>query len=467
MGSQYAIERIVMGSLSIGGIVDASIDPGIAYALQSGSSAIDPHHLAVTDVVPVLECTTMDIKTFMDAAVAVSTVIPHIPIAAGTPLYAYLAQRSDGGTYTGGSSNQRIKITKGIIYPRYIRSNGQIAVIGIAICIDGLSAANALQIETGQALPAGSGGPANQWRVAAIINDADGSNTIRRVLGFDINFGISVGSVRTASRVDPSDCTVQGFAPTASFTTEAVKSVIDWTGATRAVATGDGFRLVLAKYTAGGIGIASSNGISFDFLAGSLIVPRTIGLGAGPVAIACDVIGVGGGTYEAASTPLEYSTGVTPPIDSTDAADAQRYMVGPLYENTTLLTEMVGGSFDFGVNVETVGPASLPWPTKAHVTRRTPMLRRNGVNGDYYQSLHSTLGRVTSGTTRQFLRKMTANGHGIADATTSHIKLQMAAAAYVQPGAASGADGGHFGHEVIFTKADNSALATSTGSAIS
>lgn len=468
MGNMYMVERIVCDTLTIGGLTEYSLSENVASQLMSGSSQLHPHHLAIGGVAPVIRCTTLDVKTVCDAAYGSSRIIPHIPIALAAPMYIYLTQVADGGTRTGGSNNIRLIINKGVLVPTSIGASGMLATLSFEIYCDGNSSGYAIETGTGVALPAGSGGPAATWRIGAIINNADASNTIRRVRTFSVEHGIRVSRASAGSYLEPLDSSVDYFAPSARFETEALKSVMDWTGVTRGAAAGAGFRFVLAPYTAGGIGFSTSGCISFDFLAGSMIVPETIGLdnGAGST-ISCSVIGIGLQTgFTTSYRPMGYSTGVTCPADSADAGDSQRFGPGPCYDNSTVLTEVTGGSINFGNRVETYGCAAFPWPVKGCISEQTPTFNLTGINGDFYETLIGTLGRAVSTIFKIFLRKHTADGHGIADATASHIRISFTAGLIIP----AGLGGAHLEmqrYAINVVKSENAALGLNTAIAIS
>lgn len=468
-GKLYVLERAVLDTLTIGGTTVAQLTEGLQTTLDSGASQLDPHHFTVGRFAPLLTLDTLDVKAVMDVAWGSSRVVPHIPIDPTKPLYLYLSQVADGGTRSGGSTNIRLIIYKGVIELVGVRAGeGMRAVLSLRVHCDGSSSGYAIETGTGVALPAGSGGPAAIWRVAGIINNTDGSNTIRRVREFSLDFGIGVSRALAASHLEPLDSSVDRFAPTAQFTTEALKSVLDWTGVTNAVAAGAGFRFVLAPYTAGGIGFASAGGISFDFLAGSMIVPRTVGFdhGAGAT-INCDVLGIGTETgLSATYRPLSYSTGVTCPIDSPDAADSQRYGPGPCFDNTTLITELVSGSISFGCETKLYYAMSVPWPVHGCVTRRTPMCSFSALNGDFYETLIGTRGRAVDTSFRIFMRKHTADGHGVADATASHIKFAFDGG-MIMPAGIGGQSDEMQRHGFTVTNVTNAAMTLATASAIS
>lgn len=469
MGYAYLLERLKCDSLTLGGMLNVSLAENFEEALLSGSSALDPYHFAVGRFAPLLTGQTLDVKALWDAATASSRIIPHIPIDESNPLIIYLAQAADSGTRSGGTANLAVTIRKGVLIPGPIGANGMMAVASFTVYADANSEDNAVTVETGATLPSGGGGPAARWRLFGLINNADASNAIRRVVQMALDPGIGVSRAMVGSALEPQDSSVDTFRPTLTFASEAIKHVLDWTGPTGAAAAGNGFRMVLAPYTSGGVGFASTGTIAFSLRAGSMILPQTITLegGAGRT-IECLGVGVGAAAYDVNSRPLDYATGLDASafIDDPATTESERFMSGPCYDNTTLLTEITGGSVNFGIDYELAAAAAFPWPIKCWVRQRAPQFRLTGINGDFYQELVATPGRAINTSFRVFLRRMTADGHGVSDATTNHVKLSMAGGLIMPDGLA----GGHLEaqrHSVRVVKADNAALTIATGSAIS
>lgn len=419
----FTCERITHGSDQYGGIVDYAWNPQFAATLNAGGSLLDAIHRAVHSADPMLSITTVDVDVWLRAVFHVSgttPLIPHLAVATtGDPLVLYL-QSVDGATRGADTTNQALKIRKGVIVPRTV-SGQPVGRVTLDIYADWDGTHDPVELLTGADanLPGtGTAGADSLWRIHAVVNNA---TTIYRLGPWALDFGIQVQRVMGAS-LYPISTTLQRFAPTATFSTGDLATALTASGLAGAVAGAAGLKFLLAPFVDGGYGFSATGGLALVLRGSSAVwYPTTIDLGPGLTSVNYAALGVGGTTVSAANAPLALSTGVALPVDSAAAGIFQRDVA---YDGTTVLRPR-SGTFNFGIGYQPQTTNNV-WPTHALLMTRAIGAELVVDDQTYLASvLDNTVQELSGNGFVQYFRRLTDDGPGYGDAETQHVKLTI------------------------------------------
>ena len=465
MAVKYLVERIELGATTIGGIVSAGFSPGITRQLTSGSNLIDPTLHAISTVEPDITFTTLDIKTVLDAMT--TTTVPHLTIAGSPNDVVLYLQSSDGATRGSNSSadNLTLTVVAGIVTPVRIVNQGGIAALEcrVDIASGDVGATKPVTIAANSNLPGSSAAAASLWRFDA-IQDVFGGVVVpitNVTLDISIDFGISVAKDNSSPSLYPDQIAIDGFAPTATFTTTAVGTELAATGMAGQVSTGSGIAIYLAAVAADGT-ISATGGLTFAFRENSPWHPDSVNLD-GLATVSYTITGLGGSNV-VTEPPLAYANGAAMPTVAAQRT-AEAFKFGTAGDATTAAFEVTGGSVDFGINVDTHTPSTLIWPDTYSILERTPSftLRTRKLPDVLLTAINE--GRVIATDFQLFLRKITTNGEPLANATAEHVKLTIAAGVIEQDDL-SGDHGSVAEGGVKVISASATPLAIATGVAI-
>lgn len=118
--------------------------------------------------------------------------------------------------------------------------------------------------------------------------------------------------------------------------------------------------------------------------------------------------------------------------------DAERFTIGAitLNDGSTAYTfdHVRRFELDFGISAEAIGADSDIWPTSSRIGDINPSLRLTGFDNMWWGSSKVPLTglNVVHTGTKIFLRKRSAGGTFVADATTEHIKFTVAGLATIE-----------------------------------
>lgn len=205
--------------------------------------------------------------------------------------------------------------------------------------------------------------------------------------------------------------------PTISFTSRALKKVLDVTG-TDGVAISSSVVLFFQKTADQGLRASGGAHLKLTVSAG-LVVPRNARAGQDAEAeISVDIIPVS-------------SDGLTSPITYADSQSLsgspnqnEKFTVGPASLNGTAY-ELQSIDIDFGLEVRTHMHSGLPYPVRAHIARAAPRITLT----TFDLAKLATLGvpGVAQGSTDSvvWFRKLLENAVRTPDATAEHISFTI------------------------------------------
>ena len=457
--SKFMIERVVINTTTIGGMVNSQFDPGIELNVTSGSNLLAPSLRVITQILSSHQFSTLDCKTLLDLMFA--NTVPHIAVTGAATLKVYI-QITDGATRGAGSANIILTSTKGIITPTSLSSAGGLAVLGFRFdgAFDGTNIP-VTRSDANQALVAATAAPVSLWRLHAVQED-DGTPVVITNIQPDwaINFGINVSSDVPSTQVYPAQTVITGFAPTGEFGTTAAKVLLDLTGMSAAVVGGtpatDGHGLQFFLTPVGTDGVFTLAGsIYVSFRAGSPYVIQPIDLSAKPIVVRATVMGLYGA--DLTEPPLIYAIAETAP-SGTETDEA--YMQGPA-SDASLITEPTGGQVDLGLAIEMITPGHLLGPNAWNIREQAPKIRIDTRDVEDLKLGTDGQGRTIATAFTCYLRHIGTDGEPVIDATAEHIKFSILDG-HIHPLPYGGAHGSEAEGAMMVTAEDSDGLQTGT-----
>lgn len=428
--TQYLLEKIVVDTTVYAGLANVNLSHGVQSTIDAGGSELDPSLAAVTHVDPVVEFDTLDLATWLPALFS-GHKIPHLPI--GTSAQLYLQATAAGGTRGGAGTNIKMNVTKGVFVPTALFSRGGITGLRMRLYLDWDGTNNPVTFSVSQNLAAGSAGAPSLWAARAI---KIASTTIARLGDITLDFGITVGRAAPANALYAMASTLTRQAPQMGWETHDIATALAASGASALASGSGGIQLYLGQYDDDAPGVLSSGAMAIVLRAGSVYWPSTLQIdpGATPLRIRYTAVGQGGDAF-ATDPPMTLSTGLALP---SEAASAAHYRPGRIVLDGTAV-EFVRAGVDFGVNVQTHGPAALPWPNYTTVVRREPTVTLQSADADFMAGTLGLAGVDIASSFLVYLRKQTDGGEAVADGSGVHVSL-LAGNGRVEP---SGLGGGH------------------------
>ncbi len=295
------------------------------------------------------------------------------------------------------------------------------------------------------------------WKPSVIVT-ADGQ--INQITNSSIDPGISLNLLRGEGKIAPQFGAVGQRKPSASFSTTALKRVLDWIGSKGKYYTG-GATMYLAKKALGGGFAGATSHVSLT-AAKCLILPRTLRATQGEIAtLDCEVYIISSDGLAAA---LTYAASVSLP---TIALTDQAWTLGPASINGSVLTGLSSMEITFGLTAKTIFADGQELPAFCCIESQVSQIR---VTTYDVTALNSFLaGSAVNSASRVFLRAKANEGGNVIDATASHIKFEITTTGIIHAGPASGSDEGDESLEVIWNALDdgtNDVLVMNTACAI-
>lgn len=422
MPNLYTISGVQQGAgpTSIGGIIASRVDPGIAAALDSGSSAVDPSQIVVSNVMPAVTFDTLDVKVVLDLLTSFV-----LPITSAAPVVLFAQRYAENGTRGGAGTGRKITINKGVLYPISLRGAGGRAVLTVGVLPE-YDGTNVPLIAAGSVSP-GVFAATSIWRLSELLYST--GNRVPGVEEWSLDFGLDFGRNAPAPILYAKDTCVVHFAPTLELSTKAIATTLALSAFSGAAVGSGGFAAVLMPYSSGLP--ATSGGISLTFPADSFWMPTGLAIPRrGALSIRYMVCGKGA----AGTSPLAYATSVS---SGAEATTAEMFRAGPIKHNGTEI-EYDSAQIDFGIGlvVAELQSAALLWPSHLAVQRRDPRFSIATLDEETVQGYLPASGVVNTAFD-VYLRRMTADSVDVADATTSHIRIR-ASAGQVIPGELGG-----------------------------
>lgn len=421
------LERLVLGAQVVGGLTNTRVNEQLLEQLDAGGSELDPTKISIDKLDPLITGTTLDVKVILDACFGnpVTKIIPHFAAATGgNEIDVTLADATEGGTRGAGARQYRIE--KGVLVPLRVYASGGRAACDFAI----YPVLGTNKPIRRLATTAAASAPAALWRLCGI---REGVTILYGIMDWSIDFGIAVRTLQPACSQYSTIAGLFGYAPTAQFSTHDIGVALGQVTSAGAIignAVGASpLEFVLAPYDANGLVDASANaGIALQFRQGGLWFPQSIDLPTmGPAVMQMGVVGIGAASGLAVTdVPLTFDRTSTPDAE----AAATQYMTGPALDNATPL-EVESGRVTFGLSVLPTTPAHQPWPTSVFIARRETRFAFTLMDAVAYASLWTAVtdvpARAIATAFHATLRKVTAQGVAVADATAEHTKISLTA----------------------------------------
>ena len=426
----HTLERIRLGSTTLGGLLNVRYSPRYQVVRMSGGGQLEATAACVAAGEPLLTFDLLDV----DGALRVlwniggtPRIVPHCPITSASPAVLYLQSLGDGATRGEAGTNIALRVSKGVVIPRRISGDGALARLSCELYADYDGVNDPVVVLSGASanLPGGSSGAAVLSRLMSVVS---GSTVIPRIASWSVDFGISVGRPPTR-HMFPHETIITRYEPRAEWTTSAVGTALLTAGVGTVAAPGDGLSLVLARYDTHGVFVFSSGALALRLRPESRWgVSR---LRAGEELAACDCFAVGRGATtmaSAADAPMTLAANVNVPAEPSSVTV---YRAGPLSIGGAAAMQVRSVEMTVGVQLEATGPQSLFWPTALVETAREPTLRVTPHATSEYTTRHGGAYHDTSAV-KWWLRAAGDDGVWLADATTAHMLISCSAA-HVSP----------------------------------
>lgn len=267
--------------------------------------------------------------------------------------------------------------------------------------------------------------PANQYGLSMVRFGGATPADIGGIKDWRLDNGIAEIVESSDGEVDPRFAASMTQAQKVRFRSTDIKAVLDLIGVGGrsfvAAGTYTSCSFHFRKRAAGGIYSGGSNEFVISGTVG-LAVPVSVRASHGQLAeIEVEIEFVSDGT----NPPLAADTGATLPAFT--FGPTQMWTIGPAYLNATLVEGLQDMTVDFGIETEPVKGDGFPWPTQVSIKQRRPSMRFDTFHLDAVDDdVIALIGQARSGSTRLFLRKKAEGGANVADATTQHIRFDVA-----------------------------------------
>lgn len=209
-------------------------------------------------------------------------------------------------------------------------------------------------------------------------------------------------------------------APAARFSTLHVADALAAFGVT-SYALANALVCYFRKISQGGTRDAANAGthISLSF-SGGMVCPRRVSARHGSNAVWDGEVY---GTSADGTNPVTPSTTANLPASLPGVATA--FGLGPIKLNGTVLDGLESAEYDFGVTPMIEGRDGDIYPTHAGVKSQQPTVKVRGAHVDVLSALTLDGGYYTASQVVGYLRKRSAGGTYVADATAQHVKFTL------------------------------------------
>jgi hypothetical protein len=241
-----------------------------------------------------------------------------------------------------------------------------------------------------------------------------------------VTIGSETRGEATSGAVHPSLMTLVAQKPGASFTSLAIKTVLDAVSQIGTAINGSGLSLYAQYHLKSGTREPGAVHKRYTINSG-IIVPRVLRCDhQGDASIDVDVVVA----YDGINDPIVLSSNVSLP---TGLSDLYRFGLGPITIGGVALAGKRGFELDFGLEVQSEGSDGEIWDTHVSVVSVSPILTINGITQEWLASSNiPLLGKVaTHANTTIYLRRRAVLGGYMPDGGANHIAITAAGLAYI------------------------------------
>ena len=217
--------------------------------------------------------------------------------------------------------------------------------------------------------------------------------------------------------VDPTFSAVMAMNPRMTFRTTDIATLLGVVGITP-VAISSNVVFYYQQTQPNGTRMTGANHRSATVAAGMIVLRKISAAQGGKAMLEFDVIPL---SSDGLVDPITFASAISLP---TLAGTATMFTLGPLKINNVMTDGVQSLDFDVGIREQVMSHAGLVYPVRAHAEQRTPSFRWKHADA----SLLSTLGLTglaavpgAGSECQAFLRKLTAQGTRVANATAQHV----------------------------------------------
>jgi hypothetical protein len=296
-----------------------------------------------------------------------------------------------------------------------------------------------------------------------IINTGTPANSlyVDHIIDWSFSPGVANTIIAADGMVDPTFIAVGSQAPSASFSTLALATVLASCGLDGLAIESSGADLYLQQYAEGATRTAGGTHMRLRVAEG-LLVPRAISVSQGGNAtLPLELIP----TWDGTNNPVVITTNSA--LTGTPAVD-EVFTLGPISINGAQVEGVLGMTIDPGIQLMAVGADGSIWPKFVAIASRAPSIRVQVADASVL-STFGLYGTAQSASDSKFyLRKRLEGGTVIDDATEENISFTIDEG-MIQSGQITASHGGHAQAELVITPTydgSNAIIAIDTACAI-
>lgn len=250
-----------------------------------------------------------------------------------------------------------------------------------------------------------------------------------------VTTGLNVQNETVAGSVFPLQANITAVNPRLTFSTLNVAKALTAVGALGLDVSATPVELYELLYNDRGTLVAGSVHRKLTFKAGRL-VPRTLSIShQGNASLDLEMLAISTGTLISGSTngeterPVDYAEAIAAPTVTLADLDNERFTLGPATVGAVDLGCLQDINIDFGLEIETTGCSSNPYPTQIETRSVNPMITGTTRDTNKFAAAIIPLGgkAATQANTTIYLRKrLQSTGSFVNYATAEHIKINSA-----------------------------------------
>jgi hypothetical protein len=250
-----------------------------------------------------------------------------------------------------------------------------------------------------------------------------------------VSTGLSVLNETVAGSVFPLQANITGVNSKLTFSTLNVAKALTAVGALGLDISATPLELYEILYNDRGTIASGSVHRKLVFKSGRL-VPRTLSINhQGNATLDLEMLAISTGTLISGTTfgeterPIDYTESIAAPSVTLADLDSERYTLGPATIGAVDIGCLQDLSIDFGLEIETTGCSSNPYPTQIETRSVNPMITATTRDTNKFAAagIPLTGKAATQANTTIYLRKRKqSTAEFVAYATAEHIKINSA-----------------------------------------
>ena len=282
----------------------------------------------------------------------------------------------------------------------------------------------------------------NAYTLGAMV--ANGT-TVPQIVDYSLDPRIEKFSNRAGGSPDVSFVANRQSIPLVSFTTTAVKSILDLIGSLGVVAVGATVDLYLHQLAHGGSRTAGSTHLKLTVNDGLIVLRRISARHNQEATAQVDVIA----TYDGTNNPFTYTAAQALPASSLVAAE--KFTAGDFKLGITLY-DVQGIEIDTGIKEFVAGKSGEPYARFAAMMDREITITVDTLDATLITTVGVMGGAQSNATV--FLKKIAENADRVAAITAEHISIACPTA-YVYPGSARASQGSEAMAQIVVCPSDD------------